>query len=62
MKSVVKVLWIVTPCNVAVGYQQFGGPCCWGVKLTTHLHLVPRLRMCQAIHPFPHVFMVWCLV
>jgi len=24
-----------------------------GVKLTTHLHLVPRLRMRGAIHPLP---------
>jgi len=33
------------------------------VKLTTHLHLAPRLSMRGAIHPFPqHVFMVLCLV
>jgi len=25
-----------------------------GVKLTTNLHLVPRLKMCGAIPPFPH--------
>jgi len=25
-----------------------------GVKLTTHLHLVPRLRMRGYIHPLPH--------
>jgi len=24
----VKVLWVVIPCNVAVGYQHFRGPCC----------------------------------
>jgi hypothetical protein len=25
-----------------------------GVKLTTHLHLVPSLRMCGAISPLPN--------
>jgi hypothetical protein len=25
-----------------------------GVKLTTHLHLVPRSRKCESIHPLPH--------
>jgi hypothetical protein len=40
---------------------------CWssgrGVKLTTHLHLVPRSRMRGAIPPLLHyVFMAWCLV
>jgi hypothetical protein len=28
-----------------------------GVKLNTHLHLVPRSSICGAIPPFPHVFM-----
>jgi hypothetical protein len=28
-----------------------------GVKLTTHLHLVPRSRMCGAVPPLPNVFM-----
>jgi len=23
----VKVFWVVTPCNVVVGYQHFRGPC-----------------------------------
>jgi len=33
------------------------------VKLTTHLHVVMRLRMCGAISPLPqYVFMVWCLI
>jgi len=33
------------------------------VKLTSHLHPVPRLRMCGAIRPLPkYVFMTWCLV
>jgi hypothetical protein len=33
------------------------------VKLTTHLHLVPRSRMSGAIPPFPlYIFMAWCLV
>jgi hypothetical protein len=34
-----------------------------GVKLTTHLHLVPRSRMRGAIPPLPlYVFMAWYLV
>jgi hypothetical protein len=34
-----------------------------GVKLTTHLHLVPRLRMRGAVPPLSqYVLMVWCLV
>jgi len=33
------------------------------VKLTTHLHLVPRLSMRGAVPPRPHdIFMAWCLV
>jgi hypothetical protein len=33
------------------------------VKLTTHLNLVPKSRMCRAIPPLPqYIFMVWCLV
>jgi hypothetical protein len=32
------------------------------VKLTTHLHLVPGLRMCGAVLPLPYyAFMPWCL-
>jgi len=30
----VEVFWVVTSCNVAVGYQHFRGPCC------LHLHPV----------------------
>jgi hypothetical protein len=34
-----------------------------GVKLNTQLHLVPRLRMREAIPPLPqHVLKVWCLI
>jgi hypothetical protein len=31
-----------------------------GVKLITHLHLLPTLRMCGAIPQPPYVFMAWC--
>jgi hypothetical protein len=35
----------------------------WGMKLTSHLHLVLRWRMHGAVPPLPqYVFMVWCLV
>jgi len=34
-----------------------------GVKLTIHLHLVPRSWMCKATLPPPqYAFMVWCSV
>jgi hypothetical protein len=34
-----------------------------GVKLTTHLHIMPRSRMHGAIPPLPqYIFMAWCLV
>jgi hypothetical protein len=42
-----------------------GGKGGWGVKLTTHLHLVPRSRMCGAIHllpPYQYAFIAWCSV
>jgi hypothetical protein len=32
------------------------------VKLTTHVHLLPRLRMRGAIPPPPDVLMVWSLI
>jgi hypothetical protein len=33
------------------------------MKLTTHLHLVPRSKNCGAIPPLPqYVFMAWYLV
>lgn len=34
----------------------------WGMKLTTHLHLLPRLRMHGAISPVSHVFVAWCII
>jgi hypothetical protein len=41
-----------------------GGKSGRGVKLTTHLHLVPRSRMRGAIYSSTHqyIFMAWCLV
>jgi hypothetical protein len=33
-----------------------------GVRLTTHLQLVPRSRKCGSIHPLPQAFMAWCLI
>jgi len=30
-----------------------------GHEAVTHLHLVPRLRMCEA---FLYIFMAWCFV
>jgi len=35
----------------------------WEVKRTTHLHILPRLRIPGAVPSLPrHVFMAWCLV
>jgi hypothetical protein len=43
--------------------QWVTGALSLGVKLTTHINLVPRSRMRGAIPPFPqYVFMAWCLV
>jgi len=28
----VEVVWVVTPCNIVVGYQCFGGLCCFHLK------------------------------
>jgi len=33
------------------------------MKVATHLHLVPRLRMCGAVSPLPkYAFIEWCLI
>jgi hypothetical protein len=34
----VEVFWVVTTCNVLVGYRRFGWPCCY------HLHTSPWRR------------------
>jgi hypothetical protein len=40
-----------------------GGNTARGVKLTAHLLLVPRIRMCGAITPHPQcIFMEWYLL
>jgi hypothetical protein len=28
----VEVSWVITPCSVVVGYQDFGGPCCFHLQ------------------------------
>jgi hypothetical protein len=44
-------------------YPTGTGDCCWGAELTTHLHLVQRLRICVTIPPLHHyVFMAWWLM
>jgi len=48
-----------------MGTRDFfpGGKAAGVVDLTTHLHLVPRSRMCGAIAPFPqYASMAWCSV
>jgi hypothetical protein len=27
-----RVFWVVTFCSVVVGYQRFGGPCCFHLQ------------------------------
>jgi hypothetical protein len=49
-------LW-APPSLLSSGYQELFS---WGlngrgVKLTTHLQLVPRSRKCGSIHPLPHM-------
>jgi hypothetical protein len=45
-----------SPTLLSNGYRLLflRGQSGWGVKLTTHLQLVPRSRKCGSIHPFPH--------
>jgi hypothetical protein len=43
--------------------DSFSGLKRWGVKLTTRLHIVPRLRMRGGVFPLPqYVFMAWYLL
>jgi hypothetical protein len=49
------IQWV--PGALSLGYSGRG------MKLTTHIHLVPRSRMRGAIPPLPqYAFMAWCLV
>jgi len=49
--------------NAYGGTPSLGGSSDRGVKLTTHLHLVPTFRMRGAIPPFSqYVFKAWCLI
>jgi hypothetical protein len=52
------------PASYSMGIRgSFPGVKRPGVKLTTHLHLVPKSRMSGAIPPFPqYAVMVWCSV
>jgi len=34
----------------------------WSMKLTTHRHLVPRLRIKELYLYSPNVFMAWCVI
>jgi len=38
VKIQAEVSGVVIPCNVVVGYQRFGGPCCICLHPTTTLH------------------------
>jgi hypothetical protein len=53
------------PSLLSSGYQGLfpGGKVAWGVKLTTHLHIVPRSRLRGAI-PLPpeYAFTAWCSI
>jgi hypothetical protein len=43
--------------------RKYRGQSGWGVKLTTQLHLVPRLRMRGAMPSLTqHFFMEFCLI
>jgi hypothetical protein len=37
MKIQIVIFWVVTPCSNMVGYQRFGGPCCFHLQITTHV-------------------------
>jgi len=32
LKFQVEVFWVVTPCIVVLGYERFGGPCCFRLQ------------------------------
>jgi hypothetical protein len=49
------LIWRV-PGALSLGLEQLG------INVTTCFHLVLRLRMCGAVPPLPHFFMVWCLI
>jgi hypothetical protein len=54
---------IQPPIQWVPGALSLGGKSDRGVKLTTHLYLVPRSIMCGAVPPLPqYVFMAWCSV
>jgi hypothetical protein len=49
------------PIQWVQGALSLGGKATGGMKLTTHLHLVPKSRMRGAIPPLPqYAFMEWC--
>jgi len=49
--------------TMSTGSSHPVGKVVGGMKLTTELHLVLKLRMCVAIAPLPQcVFMAWCLI
>lgn len=69
------ILWGIVVCslvhlypstNYAASYSVDTGEflpreCKWGMKMTTCLHLLARLRMHGVVPPF-HVFNMWCFV
>jgi hypothetical protein len=66
LQLTVKGFFLVTTASgPALGHTQT--PIQWvsevlplEVKVTTHIHLMPRLRLHEAITPFPpYVFMAW---
>jgi hypothetical protein len=46
-----EIYLLISMSRLAEGSTQ---PPMWGMKVTTHLHLVPRLRMHAAVSPLPH--------
>jgi hypothetical protein len=46
------------------GYFRGGGGVVWSIKLTTHVHLLPKLRMHGAVVylRFSYIFMTWRLI
>jgi hypothetical protein len=50
-------------CLLYMGYHgMFPQKYNRGVKLTIHLHLVPRLRILEIHFHSPYIFMAWCLI
>jgi peptidoglycan biosynthesis protein MviN/MurJ (putative lipid II flippase) len=55
VKTQIKVFQVVIPCNVVVGYQCFGGPCCLHLQAASSWYPTTILQVSQPRRPRPEV-------